>query len=159
LVFYRIGGWVESSPSGHASPLLLSFTSWPPEKSNLACADRLDQMVAVGARISPRPPHRSRRALLTHPSIGGLRTPAPGVRGATIMGPASANLHTTGPSLKSAFSQPVEQHSGWLVLFKDHCPQGGRGQRSDPGLHTTWRPHARSHAGGAPHSSKPSPPP
>ena len=29
-------------------------------------------------------------------SLGGLRTPAPGVCRATITGPASANLHTTG---------------------------------------------------------------
>ena len=29
-------------------------------------------------------------------SFGGLRTPAPGVRRATIMGPASENLHTSG---------------------------------------------------------------
>jgi hypothetical protein len=29
-------------------------------------------------------------------SLGGLRTPAPGVRRAAIMGPPSANLHTSG---------------------------------------------------------------
>src|SRR5260370_15554152 len=32
-------------------------------------------------------------------SIGGLRTPAPGARGTAIMGPASADLHSSGRSL------------------------------------------------------------
>jgi hypothetical protein len=32
-------------------------------------------------------------------SLGGLRTPAPGARRATVMGPASANLHTSGHAI------------------------------------------------------------
>ena len=39
-------------------------------------------MVAVGTRISPRPPHRSRRALLTHrdPTLDGDEEPLFGPR-------------------------------------------------------------------------------
>src|SRR6266699_2469257 len=36
-------------------------------------------------------------------SLGGLRTPAPGVRRATVMGPASANFHNSGRSREFRF--------------------------------------------------------
>jgi hypothetical protein len=42
-------------------------------------------------------------------SFGGLRTPAPGVRGAVIMGPASENLHKTGPPSNVAFDPNVRE--------------------------------------------------
>src|SRR5262249_9130572 len=43
------------------------------------CAEnsfRIDFVVAVGTRIAPRPPHRSRRALLTHRAPPSGRTSA-----------------------------------------------------------------------------------
>src|ERR1700682_3460269 len=44
------------------------------EKGQPIDPKRCDPMVAVGTRISPRPPHRSRRALLTHRAPPSGRT-------------------------------------------------------------------------------------
>ena len=49
--------------------------------------------IVRGAQIPIAHRGRPTRSIPAVSSLGGLRTPAPGVRRATIMGPASANLH------------------------------------------------------------------
>jgi hypothetical protein len=67
---------------------------------------RLGLMVAVGTRISPRPPHRSRRALLTH------RAPPSG--------------QTSYDERSSVARRPTRSHYSDRRGISAQCPNRGR---------------------------------